>query len=168
MKIRFTDYVSEIWLPDCFKLAINEKNDNDATISRNDVIVKFFDGLLFLLLNLITGPCLMSISITGSGVMTIFFYKELTRNLENGNTPAGVLPNIWRLGQVRDTKFGMNVSRMLQNVRVTAFTFTVLLLQGGKITPSPTQIRVNKLHFNLHDQRLWHKRKQKKNRKQKF
>ena len=94
MKIRFTDYVSEIWLPDCFKLAINEKNDNDATISRNDVIVKFFDGLLFLLLNLITGPCLMSISITGSGVMTIFFYKELTRNLENGNTPAGVLPNI--------------------------------------------------------------------------
>ena len=63
MKIRFTDYVSEIWLPDCFKLAINEKNDNDATISRNDVIVKFFDVLLFLLLNLITGPCLMSISL---------------------------------------------------------------------------------------------------------
>ena len=106
--------------------------------------------------------------ITGSGVMTIFFYKGLTRNLEIGNTPVWVLPNIWRLERVRDTKFGTNVSRMLQNIRVTAFTFNSLFLQGGKITPSPTQIRVNKLHFNLHDQRLWHKRKQKKNRKQKF
>ena len=47
--------------------------------------------------------------ITGSGVMTIFFYKGLTRNLEIGNTPVWVLPNIWRLGQVRDIKFDMNL-----------------------------------------------------------
>ena len=47
---------------------------------------------------------------TGSGVMTIFFYKGLTRNREIGNTPVWLLPNIWRLGRVRDTKFGRNVS----------------------------------------------------------
>ena len=49
-------------------------------------------------------------TITGSGVMTISFYKELTRKLEIGNTPIRVLPNIWRLGQVRNAKFGTNVS----------------------------------------------------------
>ena len=89
--------------------------------------------------------------ITGSGIMTIFFYKGLTRNPEIGNNPVWILPNIWRLGQVMDTKFGANVSdRMLPNAAssVTAFTFFELLkenhLGGGGLTPlSPTQIRVN-------------------------
>ena len=36
--------------------------------------------------------------------MTIFFYKGLTRNPEIRNTSVWVLPNIWRLGQIRDTK----------------------------------------------------------------
>ena len=54
--------------------------------------------------------------ITGSGIMTIFFYKGLTRNPEIGNTPVWVLPNIWRLGRVMDTKFDTNVSnKMLLN-----------------------------------------------------
>ena len=54
--------------------------------------------------------------ITGSGIVTIFFYKGLTRNPEIGNTPVWVLPNIWRLGRVMDTKFGTNVSnKMLLN-----------------------------------------------------
>ena len=54
--------------------------------------------------------------ITGSGIMTIFFYKGLTRNPEIGNTPVWVLPNIWRVGRVMDTTFGANVcNRMLLN-----------------------------------------------------
>ena len=54
--------------------------------------------------------------ITGSGVMTIFFYEGLIRNPEIGNTIAWVLPDIWRLGQFRDTKFAANVSNeMLLN-----------------------------------------------------
>ena len=54
--------------------------------------------------------------ITGSGVMTIFFYKGLTRNHKIRNTRVWVLPSILRLGQVRDTKFGTNVSNeMLLN-----------------------------------------------------
>ena len=51
--------------------------------------------------------------ITGSGVMTIFFYKGLTRNVEIENTPVWVLHNIWRLRQVRDTKFGTNLSNKM-------------------------------------------------------
>ena len=90
----------------------------------------FFDSFLFILSSLVTGPSFMYISslvvqvsciyhhwwskfhvyiITGSGVITIFFYKRLTRNPEIGNTPVWVLPDIWRLGQVTDTKFGTNV-----------------------------------------------------------
>ena len=90
--------------------------------------------------------------ITGSGNMTIF--KGLTRIPEIRNNPIWVLPNIWRMGQVMDTKFGMNVSNriiecywMLQNARVTTLTIFELLrenqLQGLKL-PSPyhTQTRV--------------------------
>ena len=35
--------------------------------------------------------------ITGSGVMTVIFYKGLSRNPKIGNTPICILPNIWRL-----------------------------------------------------------------------
>ena len=54
--------------------------------------------------------------ITDSGITIILFYKGLTINLKNGNTPVWVVWNIWGLGQVRDTKFGMNVyNEMLMN-----------------------------------------------------
>ena len=86
--------------------------------------------------------------ITGSGVMTIFFYKGLTRNPEIRNTSLWDLPNIWRLGRVRETKFGTNVSNKMllnaENARVTAFTICVLLWEnqmGGKIIPSRFGLR---------------------------
>ena len=90
---------------------------------------------------------------TGSGVVTIFVYKRLTRNREIGNTPVWVLPNIWKLGRVKDTKFGTNVSDKnllkLQNGRVAALTVSELLRenqQGVKLPPPPhpVQIRVDK------------------------
>ena len=92
---------------------------------------------------------------TGSQIMTVFFYKGLTRNPEIGNTPICVLPNIWRLGGGGGGGGGVwkpNLAWislikcywMLQISRVTAFTVIELLREnqlGGKITP-PTQIRV--------------------------
>ena len=53
-----------------------------------------------------------------------------------------VLPNIWQLAQVRNTKFGFNVSNeMLLN----AFTISELLRenQQGWVKIIPTRIRVN-------------------------
>ena len=52
--------------PDCSKLAINRKNDNDDTIYQHDVIVNFFVVAavavpVFLLSRLVTGPGFMSI-----------------------------------------------------------------------------------------------------------
>ena len=60
--VDFTDYASGIWLSDYPKLFINWKNDNDVTTCRNDVIINFFDIVLFLLSSLVTGPRFMSIS----------------------------------------------------------------------------------------------------------
>ena len=61
--------------------------------------------------------------------MTIFCYKRLTRKPEIGNTPVLVLPNIWTLEQVRNTKFGKNVSnKMLLNAaKYQGFTVSELL-----------------------------------------
>ena len=60
----------------------------------------------------------------------------MTRNLEIGNNPVYVLPNMWRLGQVGSIKFGTNFSndKLLNAARVTAFTVCELLgknQQGG-------------------------------------
>ena len=79
--------------------------------------------------------------------MTIFLYKGLIRNLEIGDTAVWVLPNIWSLGRVKDTKFGANMPNEMywktQYAKVSAFTVSELLRenqQGVKL--SPNQIRV--------------------------
>ena len=62
--------------------------------------------------------------ITGSGVMAILIYKELKSQII-GNIPIWVLPNNWRLKQVRNTKFGMNVSKkmLLNAAKCQGYTF---------------------------------------------
>ena len=116
--------------PDCSKLAINRKNDSDVTVSRHDVVVNFFCCFVFLVKFSFWSKFHVSI-ITGSGVMTISFYMWLTRNLEIGNTHVWVLPNIWRLGRVRDTKFSTDVSNKTllnaENVKVSMFKYILLL-----------------------------------------
>ena len=71
--------------------------------------------------------------------MTISFYKGLTRNPEFWNTSVWVFLNIWRLGQVRDIKFGSSVSdKMLLN----AAKYQQMVEGGGSNYPSSPQIRV--------------------------
>ena len=86
---------------------------NDVTIFRHDVIVRFFWRSFVSLVKFSYWSWFHVNIITGSGVMIISFYKGLTRNLEIGNTPVWVFPNIWRLGRVRNTKFGMKVSNKI-------------------------------------------------------
>ena len=74
--------------------------------------------------------------ISGSGVMTTFFYKGLTRNPEIGNTPVWLLSNIWRLGRVRDTEFGTILSnKMLANAtKWQGYSFYRFWVIKGKST----------------------------------
>ena len=97
--ISFTDYMSGIRLPNGSRLNINWKNDNDVTIF-NMTSSSMFWGCLVSLVNFSYYSKVHVNIITSSGVMTIFFCKELTRNPEIGNTPEipRVLPNIWKLG----------------------------------------------------------------------
>ena len=104
----------------------------------------FFD-VLFLLWNLVTGPSLMSISSMVLELWQFSFIRHLTRNLEFENTCIWVLPNSWRLGKLGIPNL-ITYYWMLQNARVTAFTFSELLREnqqgeGGGLPP--TQIRVN-------------------------
>ena len=103
-------YASGIRFPDCSILGINPKNDNDVIIFWHDVSVNVFWRSFVSLVNFSCWSRFHVNVITGSRVMTILFYKGLTRNPEIGNTSVWVLPNIWRRGQVRDTKFDTNVS----------------------------------------------------------
>ena len=63
--------------------------------------------------------------ITRCGVMTISFYKGLTRNPEIGNNPIRVWLNIWRLLQASNTKFGANVSNkmLLNDAKCQGYSF---------------------------------------------
>ena len=105
-------YASGIRLPDCSKLAINQKTDNHVTTFWK--FIKFFWACSISLVKFSYWPKFHVNIMTG--VTKIFAYKGLTRNLEIVNTPVWVLPSILRLEQVRDTEFGPNVSnKMLLN-----------------------------------------------------
>ena len=114
--ISFTDYASGIRLPDWPRLGINWRNDNDFTTCWHDVLLKFFWRCFYSLFKFSYWSKFNVNIITFSGVVTLFFYKGLIRNLEIRNTPFWLLLIIWRLGRVRDTKFGTNFSNeMLLN-----------------------------------------------------
>ena len=57
-------------------LTINWKNDNDDTICRHEVIVKFFDIAMFLLLSLVIGPSFISLSLLVLELWQISFIKD--------------------------------------------------------------------------------------------
>ena len=141
-KITFTDSVAGNRPPDCSKLAKNPKNDNAVTIFRHDVIVKLFWRCFVSLVKFSCWSKFHVNIITDSGIMTIFIYKGLTRNLEIGNTPVWVLPNIWRLAQVVDTAFGTNVSdRMLLNaVKFQGYIFYCFWVIKGKPTGGGSKV----------------------------
>ena len=94
------------------------------------------------------GGSFMSISLLVLELRHFLFIRGLTRNPKIGNSPIWVLSIIWRLGWVRDTKFGMNVSneKLLNAANYQDCGFYRFLeitgkLKWGKITP--TQIMVN-------------------------
>ena len=74
--------------------------------------------------------------------MTIYCYKGLTRNPAIGNTPIWVLPNIWRLGRVMDTKFGTGVSNemLLNAAKWQGYNFYHFWVIKGK--PTRGEIRL--------------------------
>ena len=89
-------------------------------------------------------PETISKSQSNRRMMSIFFYKGLTRNLKIENTHLWVLPNIWKLGQDYDTKSCMNISNemLLNSGKCQGYSFyrfrvIKIKVTGGKITSPP-------------------------------
>ena len=104
----------------------------------------FFEGVLFLLSSLATGPSFNII--TGSGVITTYFYKGLARYPEIGNTLSKFFPISGDYGELGIPNlpllFVIKCYGMLQNTRVTAFTISELLREnqlgwGGGVKSHP-------------------------------
>ena len=93
--------------------------------------------------------------IIGSGVMTSFIYKRLTRNPESGRNPVWVLSIIWSLGWVRDTRFSTN-KMLFSAAKCQGYMFYHFWVikgkpTGGKLLPSPFT------HTHTHTHTLTHR-----------
>ena len=116
------------------------QDGNGVTVFLNDM-VKLFWRCFFSLVKFSCWSKFHVNIIVGSGVMTISFYKGLTRNSENGNTPSDFCPlsGDWdELGLPNLTRTPLiKCYWMLPNARVTAFTVYLLKnnQEGGKTTP---------------------------------
>ena len=79
----------------------------------------------------------MSVSFLILELRQFSFIGDLTRKPEFGNTPFWVLPNIWRLGQVGNTKFGTNASNkiLVNEVKCQGYSFYRFWAIKGKPTP---------------------------------
>ena len=141
--ISFTDYASGIRLPDCSKLTLISKHRNDVTTFWHDVIVKFFWRSFVSLVKFSHWFKFYVNIITGSGVMTISFYKGLTRNPEI--PPSGFCPisGDWDKLEIPSLARSSPIKCwMLQSSRVTASIVSELLRsnqQGGNYPPTPTE-----------------------------
>ena len=164
--------MSGIRPPDCSKLAKNPKNDNDVTIFRHDVNVKFFWRCFVSLVKFSYWSKFHVNIITGSGIITIFFYKGLTRNPEIRNTLVWVLSDILWLDRIMDTNFGTNVSKMVLNaVKIQSYSFYRFWVIKGKPTgkegggyPTPPRLGLRNI-LNLRCLNRSQKKKQKTKRK---
>ena len=91
--------------------------------------------------------------------MTTFYFPlwRIHQKAENCKYSVWILPNIWRLKWVRDTKFGTNVSnKMLLNAgKYQGYRFYHFWVSKGKptervnLTPAPTKIKVKSLKMLL-------------------
>ena len=119
------------------QIGINRKNDNGVSICLVSLVK--FSYLSKFHVNIITG----------SEIMNIFVYKGMNRNPEIGNTFVWVLPNIWRLGRVRNTKFGVNVSndKLLNAANYQGYSFYYFWVikekPKGAVKINPTRLGLN-------------------------
>ena len=138
--------MSGIWLLDCSKLTKNPKNDNDITVFWHDIIIKFFWRCFVSHVKFSYCSKFHVNIITGSVIMTIFFYRDLPE-VQKWEIPqvefcpiSGDWGELWKpiLAQMSLIKCYW----MLRNARFTAFTVFELLREnqrggGVKLPPAP-------------------------------
>ena len=135
-------YASGIRLPDCSKLAVNWKNDNDVTIFEMKSSSNFFDFVSFLLSSLVTDPSFMSISSLVLELWQFLFIRDSPEIRKSEKLSPDFCPisgdwGEWRIPNLAGTSL-IKCYWILQNAKVTAFTVSELLTekeQGVKLRP---------------------------------
>ena len=116
---------SEIRLP----MTMTSRFDNMKSSS------KFFDTDVFFLPSLVTGPRFMSVSLLVLVLGQFSFIRDWAEIQIDQNTSVWVLPDIWGLGRVRDTKVGTNVNKKLLNAaKCQGYSFYGFWVINGKPT----------------------------------
>ena len=113
--------LASVWL----QFTGTSENDNDVTICQH-VIVKIFWYFFVSLVRFSYWSKFHVNVITGSGIMIISSYKELTRHPKIVNITVWVFPNIWKLGWVRNTRFYSEILLNAEKCGITAFTISEL------------------------------------------
>ena len=113
-----------------------------VTISRHEVIVIFFDVVLYLLSSLVTGPSFMSISSLVLELWQFSFARDWPEIRKSEKKPSEFCPIFGGWGKLGKPGFArislIKCYWMLENAGVTAFTVSELMQAGWS-----TQIRVN-------------------------
>ena len=125
------------------QMGTNWKNGNDVTIFWHDMTSSNFWCCFVSFVKFSYWSKFHVNIITGSEVLTNFFYKGLTRNPEIGILSSEFCPISGHWGELGIPNLvqmsPIKCYWMLENVKVTAFTIWVIMGKptGGKITPSP-------------------------------
>ena len=123
--------MSGTWLPDCSKLAIKWKNNNDVTICRHDIIVKYCWCCFVFLVSLVTGPSFKSISSLVLELWQFSFIRDWPEIRKSDITPSEFCPISGDRGELEILNFA----------RMSLIKCYQILLkknqQGGKNYPPP-------------------------------
>ena len=84
-----------------FKVAPNQRNNNDVIIWEHDVIFCIFDVFVFLFSSLDIGPSFLSISFLALELRQFLFVRDLTRTPVIEKSPVWIPSNTERLEQVK-------------------------------------------------------------------
>ena len=107
--VSFYDYATEIRLPDGWKFTINRKKTMTSQFTDMTSSSGIFDLAVFLLSGLVTGSILMLIYWLVLELWQFLSIKDWPEIWRSEITPSEFV-HVWRLGQVRKTKFDTNIS----------------------------------------------------------
>ena len=124
----------KIQVLDCSKSTNYWKNKYAVIVCWNDVTVKFFSRCRVSFGKIIYWSLFHDNILAGSGVMKIFVFKGLRQKSRNRKYLH--LSNIWRLGYVRDIKFGENFSNkeLFNAAKCQPYRFSHFWVSKGKPT----------------------------------
>ena len=131
-------------------MAKNQKNDNDVTICRRDVVVNFFDVVLFLLSSLVTSTSFMLISSLVLELWQFSFIRDWPEIQKLEIPPSAFCWICEECGELEIPNLALIFLMILNAAKSQGYSFYHFWVIKGKQTGrrskiTPTQIGVNQV-----------------------